>query len=166
MTRHHPHRRSAQRLHQHRPRVNPRADESPRGNSLVVAVVAVVAGEVMVMTMAITVTMDAVLAEGHQDIVCGTLYLSKDCEREPLTCMGGWRIDVLAPCSCTQVATDPRKSGGTDRARLPFAKSGSTRRARTCSCASSPLHVSYEYSLVLPPCPTSPDGLGRCARSR
>ena len=39
-----------------------------------------------------------------------------------------------------------RKKGGTDRAPSPFAKSGSIKGARTCSCASSPLRAWYELT--------------------
>jgi hypothetical protein len=41
-----------------------------------------------------------------------------------------------------RIAMRQPKSGGTDLARSPFARSGSTRRARTCSCAGFLLHAS------------------------
>jgi hypothetical protein len=45
-----------------------------------------------------------------------------------------------------RIAMRQPKSGGTDLARSPFARSGSTRRARTCSCAGFLLHASYVTS--------------------
>ena len=65
------------------------------------------------------------------------------------------RIDAfiwawIAPLSSTQaeiperIVIRPQKSGGTDRAPSRFARSGGTRRARTCCCAGFPLRALYE----------------------
>lgn len=71
------------------------------------------------------------------------------------------RIDAfiwasIAPLSSTQaeipqrIVTRLQKSGGTDRAPSHFARSGGTRRARTCSCAGFPLRALYERPFRCP----------------
>ena len=49
-----------------------------------------------------------------------------------------------------RIATRPQESGGTGRALSRFARSGSTRRARTCSCASCPFRALYERLFSCP----------------
>jgi hypothetical protein len=126
------------------------------------------------------------LGQGHRDNVCGVLSIAE-------VASSVWQTGALTRGGDTgslssslalfymrqaeapqQIAMRPRKNGGTDRARSPFARSGSIRRARTCSCASYPLHAWYAPPTHFPPplgapahfCspPRFADESGRCAR--
>ena len=166
-TRHLP-RRSASRCPKRRPRVSPRADTNLRRDDRVVVAAAVAAVMVMMMTMEMGAVAVVVvrLAQGHRDSVCAcTSFQDETCEKLDLSGRTDAFSNVfMAFCLLAQAEIPGRiamrlpKSGGTDRARSPFARFGSTRRARTCSCAGSLLHASYvrvafsSRRLILPVC--------------
>jgi hypothetical protein len=127
---------------------------------------AVAAVMMMMMTMEMGAVVVVRLAQGHRDSVCACTSLKDEtCEKLDLSGRTDAFSNVfMAFCLLAQAEIPGRiamrlpKSGGTDRARSPFARFGSTRRARTCSCAGSLLHASYvrvafsARRLILPVC--------------
>ena len=85
------------------------------------------------------------VAQGRRDSVRRTFF-SRD--SEPLTRGGTDGSQVEIPLRATKQL---RRSVGTDQVPSPSARSVSTRRARTYSCASSPLHASYVVLSSYPP---------------
>ena len=154
--------RSASRSLKRRRRVNPPEASSLRRDGTVA----------MTMTTTTTTMMVAVavvpLAQGHRSNVCGVSFHRRDRklgsgDRRWLT-RGGDTGSLLSSLlsfmqqaeAPQQIAMRPRKNGGTDRAPSPFARSGSIRRARTCSCASYPLHAWYAPRQLLPTLGSAP----------
>ena len=149
-TRHRP-RPSASKFPVRRRHVNPLADESPRKDGELAAAVAVVA--------AMTVTaMMMVLALGHRDNVCGALFMDFSFRSDSpfVNACCAWSFlsflpqgEIPLPVAATVTATRPRESVGTDRVPSPCARFAGIRRARTCCCASFPLHASYVCPFLL-----------------